>query len=39
MCQCCHTVVSDKRQLRQMQLALVETELLLKLEGGILSVD
>lgn len=39
MCQCCHTVVSDRQQLRQMQLVPVETELLLKLEGGILSVD
>lgn len=33
MCQRCHTVVSDRRQLRQMQLAPVETEPLLKLEG------
>lgn len=37
VCQHCHTGVSGRRQLRQMQL--VETEPLLKLEGGILTVD
>lgn len=39
MCHRCHTTVSDRQQLRQMQPAPVETEPLLKLEGGILSVD
>lgn len=39
MCHHCHTIVSDRQQLRQMQPAPVETEALLKLEGGILLIS